>query len=237
MNALLWLWHIAALAYAWPLLRDWWRGAVVLGRTVERKRWLVALSVGMPPIAAMWLLPVSIAHRHDLRRDAARRAAAEQRAADVAFWRQQVAQGDVFSAAVGVELLAMWGARVSDRPASSACEASPAEFPLRWLFAASDPQAGDAPDRQGRMQEARESILAGFGVPQAMPGAHEYSHGCDCRNCVKARRRASERLGGAPVRPPRGLPCRCGAASAAEACTVPTDACPRGWTWENEVLL
>lgn len=215
MNALLWLWHIAALAYAWPLLRDWWRGAVVLGRTVERKRWLVALSVGMPPIAAMWLLPVSIAHRHDLRRDAARRAAAEQRAADVAFWRQQVAQGDVFSAAVGVELLAMWGARVSDRPASSACETSPA-----------DPQAGDAPDWQRRMEEARELILAGSGVPQALPGAHEYSHGCDCRNCVRARVADPHWSDGGPLAPP-GLRCRCGAASDVEMCTVRTVSCGR----------
>lgn len=206
MNALLWLLHIAVLAYAWPLLRDWWHGAVVLGRTVERKRWLVALSVGMPPIAAMWLLPVSVAHRHNLRRDAARRAAAERRAADVAFWRQQVAQGDVFSAAVGVELLAMWGARVSDRPASSACETSPAdpqggEFPLRWLF-------------------------AGSGVPQALPGAHEYSHGCDCRNCVRARVADPRWSDGGPLAPP-GLRCRCGAASDVEMCTVRTVSCGR----------
>lgn len=215
MNALLWLLHIAVLAYAWPLLRDWWHGAVVLGRTVERKRWLVALSVGMPPIAAMWLLPVSVAHRHDLRRDAARRAAAEQRAADVAFWRQQVAQGDVFSAAVGVELLAMWGARVSDRPSRPAREVSPVAL-----------QAAGGPDWQGRMEKARESILAGLGVPQALSGAHEYSHGCDCRNCFRARAADPRWRNGVLLVPP-GLRCRCGAASDVEMCTVRTGSCGR----------
>jgi hypothetical protein len=119
VNVVLWAFHLAVLFYARPLLGDWWNGVVVLGRTVERKRWLVVLSVGMPPVAAIWLLPTAIVHRADLHGERQRNGRIErlnadihQHAADIAFWREQVAQGDLYSASVGVELLSMWSVPV-----------------------------------------------------------------------------------------------------------------------------
>lgn len=193
MNAIIWAFHIAVLIYALPLLRDWWHGAVVLDRRIERKRWLVVLGALTPPITTAWLLPMAIAHNADLRRQERRRAKVEalkagirQRAADVVFWREQVAQGDVASAAVGVELLSMWGVPVVESVAR--------------------PATGDL---------------------QALPGSHEYSHGCDCRNCVRARAADPRWRGSGPLIPSGHLRCRCGAVSNAEMCTVRSPLCGR----------
>lgn len=174
MNALLWAWHIGVLYFSWPLLRHWWGGAVVLGRRIERKRWLVALSVGMPPVAAVWLLPCAIAHRADLRRQERLRPSEwdRQHEADVAFWREQVATGDLVSAWVGIELLAMWHVPVVEpsRPAADV-------VPL---------------------------ITTGPGDVRPLPGAHAYSRECGCRNCHRARAMAPPWLfDGEPEVPPQ----------------------------------
>lgn len=211
MNALLWAFHIGVLYYAWPLLRDWWRGAVVLGRRIERKRWLVALSIGMVPLAALWLLPFAIAHRADQRKQESLKPAewTQQRAADVAFWREQVAIGDFVSAWVGVELLAMWNV--------PAVEPEP------------EPPRSESTHRE----------------PQAVPGAHEYSHGCDCRNCVRARRAEPGLLTPPSTALPAALPATF-AAQVEAAWAAPTKKaharsciCPRCRSdlWEKEIHL
>lgn len=158
MNIILWAWHIAVLYFSWPLLRDWWHGAVVLDRRVERKRWLVALSIGMPPVAAVWLLPFAIAHRADLHKQErlGPGKCTEQRAGDIAFWREQVATGDPVSAMVGAELLEMWRVPVVE------------------------------PRQAIEIDDATWGRYAA--QPRSLPGAHQYSHGCGCRNCVRARK-------------------------------------------------
>lgn len=202
--------HLAALWCAWPILRAWWTGAQLLNRTISRKRWLVIASLLMPPLAAAWLFPAGIIYRHDRREDAAARQRimqlnehVAQRAVDVAFWREQVATGDLISAWVGMELLAMW------------------EVPLRGELTSDGP--GD--DWQQRMQHARELIRTGLAVPETLPGAHAYSHGCDCRNCARARAADPRWRGSGPLVPSELFRCRCGATSRAEMCTIQSGVC------------
>jgi hypothetical protein len=157
VNAVLWLVHLAVLWFSLPVLRAWWKGS---GSFSDRpRRWLVVLSVGMPPVAAAWLVPCALRERHYLaeaRRAQERAQALVRHREDVEYWRLQAAQGDPVARQNAADLLEMWRAH------------------------AVEPQRVPG--------------------PRALPGAHPYSHGCDCRNCVRARRRTEP---GLPPKPPR----------------------------------
>lgn len=234
MNAVLWLLHLGVVWYSLPLLRSWWRGerwevppeyGPSLFSSFRRppKRWAVVLSVCMPPIAALWLIPLAIGHRWRQQEAGQRLREAERRALrakDVAFWREQVATGDLISAWVGMELLAMWGVPLIE-PERPAANVVPVITSGRGELISN--RTGEDWVRQ--MENARELIRSGLTVPQALPGAHEYSHGCDCRNCVRARAADPRWRGSGPLVPSEEFCRRCGATSRAEMCTIRLDVC------------
>jgi hypothetical protein len=149
VNVILWLVHLGVLWYSLPLLRCWWYGTCSKG--CQRKRWAVALSIGMPPVAALWLVPCALRERRyaaeaERAREHARRIV--QHREDVRFWREQAEADDPIARQNAAELLEMWRPLV-------------------------------------RSEQVGRSAVGG---PVALPGAHAYSHGCDCRNCVRSRR-------------------------------------------------
>lgn len=118
MNAVLWALHLGVLCYSLPVLREWW---------CQRKRWLVVLSVGMPPIAALWLVPARINYgwRMDEReRERANAEAHAKRLRDIAYWREQAASGDLLAAMNAAELLELWGVPVVEPVSPSGFEAA-----------------------------------------------------------------------------------------------------------------
>lgn len=115
MNIVGWLLHFAVLAQCWPLIRHWWHGDASLGYEGRvprgRKRWAVLASFLLPIVSWFWLVPCATGQRwrEQERRDIAQRVRERaQRERDVAFWREQVATGDLLAAWSGLELLAMW---------------------------------------------------------------------------------------------------------------------------------
>lgn len=115
MNVIGGLLHLAVLAWSWPLIRYWWgRGS--------GEQWAVVASLLLPVVSWFWLVPCTIGVRWRLEAQAHERRHQErlaQRSRDIAFWREQVATGDVPSAWAGIELLAMWGVPVvAPKPAT-----------------------------------------------------------------------------------------------------------------------
>jgi hypothetical protein len=105
LNAVSWLVHVGVLVWCWPLLRSWFGSHT--GRAVA----LAVASVLLPILAWCWLVPEMLAFRrreHEVRQAEmlARRRAERER--DLAFWSEQVRTGDLNSARLGLELLALW---------------------------------------------------------------------------------------------------------------------------------
>lgn len=136
MNALGWAVHVAVLVWCWPLIRLWWHGDASLGMDAGvpcgRKRWAVLGSLFLPIVAWLWLVPSNLDHRRRVAEQARVEEAnrrVQERHADVAFWREQAAHGDLVSSMVAAELLTMWGVPVVDvealpgsHPYGPACE-------------------------------------------------------------------------------------------------------------------
>lgn len=175
MNVVGWFAHAVVLWWSWPLIRQWWHGKPEVhpysAHERERKRWAVVASFLLPLIAWFWLVPLATACRwraEEQERAQRQSQQAALRTQDVAFWRDQVATGDLISCWVGIELLAMWGVPVAEQKAVTVARP-------------------ERDDWANTTAHARDLICAGYGIPEALPGAHAYSHGCGCRNCVRAR--------------------------------------------------
>lgn len=106
MNAVSWLVHVGVLTWCWPLIRSWWSKGGAQGR------WSVVASLLLPIVAWVWLVPTMVRLRQSEREErqaqwVARRN--EQRARDIAFWREQARTGDLASTWLAIDLLALWG--------------------------------------------------------------------------------------------------------------------------------
>lgn len=215
MNLILWIVHFALLAYSWPLIRLWWHGDASQGYDgglpKGRKRWAVVASFLLPTAAWLWLMPCSIGYRWKRDEQEYAKHQVECRATrdrDIAFWREQALNGELHSQWLALDLLALWGVPVVEPPKPFTQQLTQAMLaPVDSRRASQIVPVvirGTATDDDWElgMREAAEMIRAGYGIPQALPGAHEYSHGCDCRNCVRARTSAPAWLTGRPVAPP-----------------------------------